>query len=110
MDSNIIRYVALVGMFSRYPSLHVKNLYSFAVESFNKGYLSPYFINRPSEMDDDGVAHDWRAELRAELARTQQPDGSWINSNERWLEGDPNLVTGYALLTLSCCKPGEPGE
>jgi len=57
--------------------------------------------------DQQGVKHDWRAELRAELTRRQQPDGSWINENDRWLEGDPNLVTGYALLALSYCGPKE---
>jgi squalene-hopene/tetraprenyl-beta-curcumene cyclase len=54
--------------------------------------------------DSDGKVHDWRAELSAELARRQQPDGSWINKDSRWMEGDPNLVTGYALLTLSYCR------
>ena len=44
-------------------------------------------------------------ELLAELARRQQPDGSWVNENSRWLEGDPSLVTGYALLALSYCQP-----
>ena len=56
-------------------------------------------------VDDKGVKHDWRAELRAELAKRQRPDGSWINENSKWLEGDANLVTGYALLALSYCKP-----
>ena len=55
--------------------------------------------------DEAGVKHDWRAELIRELAKRQQPDGSWLNENDRWLEGDPNLVTGYALLALSHCKP-----
>jgi squalene-hopene/tetraprenyl-beta-curcumene cyclase len=55
--------------------------------------------------DDHGNSHDWRSELAAELISRQQPDGSWINSNPRWLEGDPNLVTGYALLALSYCRP-----
>lgn len=55
--------------------------------------------------DEAGVKHDWRAELIHELAKRQQPDGSWLNENDRWLEGDPNLVTGYALLALSYCKP-----
>ncbi|MCU0960362.1 MAG: terpene cyclase/mutase family protein [Pirellulaceae bacterium] len=55
--------------------------------------------------DAQGTLHDWRAELVAELARRQQPDGSWINDNQRWLEGDPNLVTSYALLALSYCRP-----
>ncbi|HRX79626.1 MAG TPA: terpene cyclase/mutase family protein [Pirellulaceae bacterium] len=54
--------------------------------------------------DEAGVKHDWRAELIRELAKRQQPDGSWLNENDRWLEGDPNLVTGYALLALSYCK------
>jgi squalene-hopene/tetraprenyl-beta-curcumene cyclase len=55
-------------------------------------------------VDEDGKEHDWRAELVAELAQRQRPDGSWINDNDRWLEGDANLVTGYALLALSYCR------
>ncbi|MBC8353921.1 MAG: terpene cyclase/mutase family protein [Planctomycetes bacterium] len=55
--------------------------------------------------DEAGAKHNWRAELIRELAKRQQPDGSWLNENDRWLEGDPNLVTGYALLALSYCKP-----
>ncbi|HVX63943.1 MAG TPA: prenyltransferase/squalene oxidase repeat-containing protein [Pirellulales bacterium] len=54
--------------------------------------------------DADGKKHDWRQELIAELAGRQQADGSWINSNSRWREGDPNLVTGYALLALAYCR------
>lgn len=55
--------------------------------------------------DAKGVEHDWRRELIDELAKRQQPDGSWVNKDSRWMEGDANLVTGYALLTLSYCKP-----
>ena len=54
--------------------------------------------------DANGQKHNWRRELREELARRQRPDGSWINENTRWLEGEPSLVTGYALLALSYCK------
>lgn len=56
-------------------------------------------------VDGKGVAHDWRNEMLAKLASTQYDDGSWVNEQERWLEGDPNLVTGYALLALSHCRP-----
>jgi squalene-hopene/tetraprenyl-beta-curcumene cyclase len=56
-------------------------------------------------IDADGVKHDWRAELRAELASRQQPDGSWVNPTDRWYEGDPSLVTGYSLLALAYCRP-----
>jgi len=55
--------------------------------------------------DARGVKHAWREELAAEILRRQRPDGSWINDNPRWLEGDPSLVTGYALLTLAYCRP-----
>lgn len=59
----------------------------------------------PTLVDAEGNSHDWRAELIAELVARQQPDGSWINTDSRWLEGDPKLVTGYALLSLSYCRP-----
>lgn len=62
-------------------------------------------IGEDTFVEADGTKHDWRAELLSELASRQQKDGSWVNDNERWLEGDPNLVTGYALLALSYCKP-----
>lgn len=55
--------------------------------------------------DAAGVEHDWRQELIAELGNRQREDGSWLNSNRRWMEQDPNLVTGYALLALSYCRP-----
>jgi len=55
--------------------------------------------------DAAGVRHDWRADITAALTKRQRPDGSWANDNDRWMEGDPNLVTGYALLALAYCKP-----
>lgn len=55
--------------------------------------------------DDQGVKHDWRNDLLQALAKQQRPDGSWINENDRWMEGDPNLVTGYALMALAFTKP-----
>jgi len=59
----------------------------------------------------DGTQHDWRRELRQQLLACQRPDGSWINDkNPRWLEGEPSLVTGYALLALSYCRPATPDK
>lgn len=55
--------------------------------------------------DAQGVKHDWRKELTAELASRQKPDGSWVNSNRQWMENDPNLATSFALLALSYCQP-----
>ncbi len=56
-------------------------------------------------VDANGKKHDWRAELTAKLTRLQQADGSWRNDQDRWMEGDVNVVTGYALMALSHCKP-----
>ncbi len=55
-------------------------------------------------VDADGTEHHWRRELARELISRQRADGAWVNDNSRWLEGDPNLVTAYALLTLAYCK------
>jgi squalene-hopene/tetraprenyl-beta-curcumene cyclase len=55
-------------------------------------------------VDSAGNKHDWRTELVEAIAKRQKADGSWTNENDGWLEGDPNLVTGYVLLTLSHCK------
>ena len=57
-------------------------------------------VGEPTLVDDQGVAHDWRADLIRKLLSLQNPDGSWVNRNMRWWENDPILVTGYALLTL----------
>lgn len=54
--------------------------------------------------DGKGQSHAWRTEVINKLASLQKENGSWVNSEVRWMEGDPNLVTAYALLTLSNCK------
>lgn len=52
--------------------------------------------------DADGNPHPWREELVKKLVDVQQADGSWVNSgSERWMEGDRQLVTAYALLALA---------
>ena len=55
--------------------------------------------------DARGNRHDWRKDLTLQLAKLQKPNGSWVNSADRWYEGDPNLVTAYALIALSRCEP-----
>lgn len=55
--------------------------------------------------DAQGIQHDWRRDLTQELARRQEKNGSWVNANTRWMEGDPHLATAFALLALSYCQP-----
>ena len=60
--------------------------------------------------DVDGVRHDWRRELAEHMFTIQQENGSWLNTADRWYEGDPNLVTAYGLMALSYCQPRTPSE
>jgi squalene-hopene/tetraprenyl-beta-curcumene cyclase len=61
-------------------------------------------LGEPKFKDAAGAGHDWRAELVAALGKRQQPQGSWVNPADRFMEGDPNLVTAYALLALAYTK------
>jgi squalene-hopene/tetraprenyl-beta-curcumene cyclase len=56
-------------------------------------------------VDAKKARHDWRAELTTALARRQRADGSWLNEDKHWMETNPHLVTGYALLTLAHTRP-----
>ena len=42
----------------------------------------------------------WKQELAARLSALQKEDGSWSNTDNRWWESDPSLVTSYALIAL----------
>ena len=42
----------------------------------------------------------WRRELGLRLMNLQNADGSWVNSDNRWWEKDPHLVSAYAILAL----------
>ncbi|MBS0266509.1 MAG: terpene cyclase/mutase family protein [Planctomycetes bacterium] len=52
-----------------------------------------------------GKQHDWRAELTSQLLSLQKENGSWVNGEKKWMEGDPNMATAYALLTLAILSP-----
>ena len=46
------------------------------------------------------TARNWRDDLVDAVCGLQQPDGSWKNPVERWMEGQPELATIYAVLAL----------
>ncbi|MBS0201761.1 MAG: terpene cyclase/mutase family protein [Planctomycetes bacterium] len=55
--------------------------------------------------DGQGKLHDWRKELAEHLFQQQQENGAWLNKNERWYEGNPDLATAYVLIALKYCEP-----
>jgi squalene-hopene/tetraprenyl-beta-curcumene cyclase len=59
--------------------------------------------------DAVGREHDWRSELVEKLAAAQRADGSWVNEEDRWMEGVPALTTAYALLALQAAR-AEPAR
>jgi squalene-hopene/tetraprenyl-beta-curcumene cyclase len=61
-------------------------------------------LGEPTFTTEDGVSHDWKADLVETLSAKQAGNGSWVNQADRWYEGDPNLVTAYVLMALSNCE------
>ena len=61
-------------------------------------------LGKPTLVDADGKKHDWRADLVAALAKRQEPTGAWANREDRFMEGDPHIVTSYALLALAAIR------
>ena len=57
-------------------------------------------LGDPALVDDKGVSHDWRVDLMKKVLSLQNPDGSWVNKNDRWWESNATLVSAYAVLTL----------
>lgn len=82
------------------PGLGQQGLYYY----YNTFAKSLSLLKIDSLRDARGVEHDWRSELTEALKKRQADDGSWVNPADRFMEGDPNLVTAYALLALSHVK------
>ncbi len=82
------------------PGMGEAGLYYY-YQTFAKAMMA---LGQDKIKDDSGAEHVWRAELVAELAARQQPDGSWANANRAYLENQPELATAFALLALSYCR------
>jgi squalene-hopene/tetraprenyl-beta-curcumene cyclase len=79
------------------PGLGQQGLYYY-YHTFAKTMAA---LGAPTLKDAQGGSHDWRRELVAALGKRRLAEGGWVNPADRFMEGDPNLVTAYALLALA---------
>ncbi len=55
---------------------------------------------------DDGSMIEWKRELLEKIISLQKTDGSWVNTDSQFWEGDAALVTAYAILALQYAQGG----
>jgi squalene-hopene/tetraprenyl-beta-curcumene cyclase len=90
-------YIAKNYTLEENPGMGQAGLYYY-YQTFAKALT---LLGKPTFIDAVGKPHEWKQELVAALAKRQAADGSWVNASDRFMEGDPNLVTSYGLLALS---------
>jgi squalene-hopene/tetraprenyl-beta-curcumene cyclase len=96
-----LRYIRNHYTLEENPGLGQQGLYYY-YHTFAKAMA---LLGQDTFVDAAGNTHDWRAELVAALAARQGDDGSWVNPVDRFMEGDPNLVTAYCILALDHARP-----
>ena len=62
-----------------------------ALEAYGEPYLAT----------DRGKRRNWGADLVSKFIYLQQGDGSWVNEDRRYWEGNKILVTARAIITLN---------
>lgn len=83
------------------PGMGQQGLYYFySVLSKSLSAYGPDLVTRPG-----GQQVNWREELIRKLVSLKQTDAKtgrnfWVNSEGRWWESDPVLVTAYSVLAL----------
>ena len=61
-------------------------------------YLMVACANVP---DEKGRERAWATDLTERMLHLQKKDGSWVNSNKKYWEGNPVLVTARAVISLN---------
>ena len=103
-DPRVKAAIAWLGKhytFAENPGMGDAGLYYY----FHTAAKSLDVLGAETFTDAQGREHDWRDELSTAIMARQREDGSWKNVNERWMEGETDLATSYALLALSSCLP-----
>jgi squalene-hopene/tetraprenyl-beta-curcumene cyclase len=95
-----LEYVKAHYTLDENPGLGQQGLYYY-YQVFAKALA---LLGKDEFVDSQGKSHNWRADLYEALSKRQNADGSWVNKADRFMEGDPNLVTGYGLLALGYAR------
>ncbi len=66
-------------------------------------------LGAPTILDSEGRSHDWKRELIAALVKRESENGGWVNPDDRFMEGDPNITTSFALIALHAAGVGRAG-
>ncbi len=92
-----LAYIAKNYSVDENPGMGEKGLYYY-YQAFAKAMSA---LGEDQFTDAQGKKHDWRGELVNALAKRQTAEGGWVNPADRFMEGDPNLVTAYSLIALA---------
>jgi squalene-hopene/tetraprenyl-beta-curcumene cyclase len=93
-----------LGQQGRYYYLHAAARAMFAANTAS-------VVPLDAKASGEGAPRNWRNDLVDALLGTQREDGSWVNGADRWQEGQPELVTAYAVLALEeALKPVTQGD
>ena len=96
-----VAWLAKHYTFAENPGMGDAGLYYY----FHTAAKSLDVLGAETFTDAAGTTHAWRDELSTAIVARQREDGAWKNGNERWMEGETDLATAYALLALSYCLP-----
>lgn len=85
--------------FTQNPGVGLQGLFYY----YHTAAKTLFVLGDAQVVDASGVSHNWREDMARILLQKQNADGSWRNTEPRWWEAEPKLVTAYAILALSYC-------
>ena len=94
---SVLDYVSKHWTLEENPGLGLGSLF-FYMNAMSRALSASGMDAIPRKDGEESIK--WREELAARLKALQKEDGSWANTDNRWWESDPSLVTSYAVLAL----------
>ncbi|MCH2205902.1 MAG: terpene cyclase/mutase family protein [Lentisphaerales bacterium] len=67
------------------------NTFAKALDAYGEDFIT----------DKDGKKRMWRRDVVKKLLSLQAADGHWVNSEGRWMENVPEMVTAYSLMSMN---------